>query len=224
MSSTENWWKGEINWATPAGRLLDKFLAALPDDRAFHFVLFGSAPLQLSIDHALLSADVDLFSENEEEDLAALVEAAKLGKSQGGIYLEPGHSLSFRASPHWRARARSLTRRRATLTLPHPHDVLIGKLARLDAKDVQAFRRVMELTGHPTADEFKKDLQNAVDLFRPAFDDDSPNRYPENTRRLWREVFHAEIDLQRDIIAPALAKRRENYGETTPDYKHFLER
>jgi len=59
-------------------------------------------------------------------------------------------------------------------------------------------------------------------LFRPAFDEDSPNCYPENTRRLWREVFNAEIDLRRDIIEPAIARRRQGYGEPPPDYKGIL--
>jgi len=36
MPSTKNWWTGEIDWATPAGQLLEKFLAMLPKDRPFH--------------------------------------------------------------------------------------------------------------------------------------------------------------------------------------------
>jgi len=36
MPSTENWWAGEIDWSTPAGQLLERFLAALPKDRPFH--------------------------------------------------------------------------------------------------------------------------------------------------------------------------------------------
>lgn len=62
------------------------------------------------------------------------------------------------------------------MTIPHPIDILIGKLGRLDAKDVLAFRRVIEVTGHPTKEEFLRELQNAVDLFRPAFEDESPNQ------------------------------------------------
>jgi len=62
----------------------------------------------------------------------------------------------------------------------------------------------------------------AVDLFRPAFEEDSPNRYPENTRRLWRELFKAEIDIRHDIIEPAIARRNQGYGESPPDYKGAL--
>ena len=221
MISTKNWWTGEIDWTTPAGQLLQRFLAWLPKTRPFHMTLYGSAPLQLTVDQQLLSGDVDLFSD-DDEDLAALVAAAKLDKTQGGFYLEPGFELSFRTSPRWRQRAKTVQCDNVTLTLPHPIDILIGKLDRLDAKDLKAFERIQQLAGHPTAEELRRELQNAVDLFRPAFDEDSPNRYPENTRRLWREIFHAEIDIRRDIIEPAMARRKEGYGEAPPDYKKAL--
>ena len=129
---------------------------------------------------------------------------------------------SFRTSPRWRQRAEAVQRDNVTLTIPHPVDILIGKLDRLDAKDLKAFERTIQLTGHPTADELKRELQNAVDLFRPAFDDDSPNRFPENTRKLWRELFHGEIDIRREIIEPAIVRRKQGYGETPPDYKRTL--
>lgn len=221
MPSTKDWWAGEIDWATPAGQLLQKFLAALPTDRPFRFTLYGSAPLQLTVDRQLMSGDVDLFSD-DEEDLAALIGAAKLDRTRGGFYLEPGFELSFRTSPRWRQRAKAIKRGNVTLTIPHPLDILIGKLDRLDAKDLKAFARTIELTGHPTADELKHELQNAVDLFRPAFEEDSPNRYPENTRKLWSELFHVEIDIRQEIIEPALARRKQGYGETPPDYKGAL--
>jgi hypothetical protein len=221
MTSTKNWWAGEIDWATPAGELLQKFLASLPKHRPFHLTLFGSAPLQLTVDRQLMSGDVDLFSD-DDEDLSALVAAAKLDKTHGGFHLEPGFELSFRTSPRWRQRAKTIQLGNVTLTLPHPLDILIGKLNRLDAKDLRAFERTHQLTGHPTRDELKLELQNAVDLFRPNFDEDSPNLYPENTRRLWQKIFQAEIDIQRDIIEPALARRNQGYGETPPDYKRVL--
>ena len=221
MTSTKNWWTGEINWATPAGELLQKFLASLPENRPFHLTLYGSAPLQLTVDRHLMSGDVDLFSD-DDEDLSALVVAAGLDKTHGGFYLEPGFELSFRTSPRWRQRAKSVQLGNVCLTVPHPFDILIGKLDRLDAKDLKAFQRTHELTGHPHEAELKRELQNAVDLFRPAFDDDRPNRYPDNTRRLWREIFQREIDIRAEIIEPALARRQQGYGEPPPDYKRAL--
>lgn len=223
MSSTNasDWWNGEINWETPAGALLQRFFQSLPRERRFHFTLYGSAPLQLTLERAWLSADVDLFS-NDDEDLMTWVRLAGLAKDQTGFHLEPGFALSFLTGPRWQERARTVERGNVRITVPHPLDILIGKLDRLEQKDLDAFRMVIRLTGHPTADEFKRELQNAVDLFRPSFDDESPNRYPDNTRRLWREVFGAVIDLHAEIIAPALARRRAGYGEPPPDYKRVL--
>ena len=45
-----------------------------------------------------MSGDVDLFSD-DDEDLAALIVAAKLDKTHGGFYLEPGFELSSHQPP-----------------------------------------------------------------------------------------------------------------------------
>ena len=222
MNSTENWWAGEVDWESPAGQFLRSFLTRLPPDRPFRITLYGSAPLQLTIDRTLLSGDVDLFS-NDDEDLNPLICEHGFGKDQAGpLYLGAGFELSFRTSPRWRERAKTFQLGNVSLTLPHPLDILIGKLDRLAPKDLEAFRRVIAVTGHPTAAEMKRELQNAVDLFRPAFDEESPNRYLENTRQLWREIFKAEMDVRREIIEPALARRKQGYGEPAPDYKKLL--
>lgn len=222
MPSTKNWWTGSIDWSAPAGLLLEKFLATLPKDRPFHLTLYGSAPLQLTVDRQLLSGDVDLFSD-DDEDLDALVKAAHMDKSQGGLYLEAGFELSFRTTSRWRQRAITVQREKVTITIPHPIDILIGKLDRLDPKDMIAFQRVIQLTGHPTTAELLAELQNAVDLYRPGFDEESPNRYPENTRRLWRELFKTEINIHAEIIVPAIERRKKGYGDSSPDYKSALE-
>lgn len=221
LTASWDWWSGAVNWETPAGGLLRRFFATLPAERRFRFTLYGSAPLQLTLDRTWLSADVDLFSD-DDEDLNEVVRSAGLAKEQGTFYLEPGFALGFRTSPGWSVRARTVVLDNVTVTIPHPLDILIGKLDRLDEKDLKAFQMVIKLTGHPTAAEFKYELQNAVDLLRPSFDEESPNRYPDNTRRLWRELWQSEIDLRREIITPALARRQQGYGEPPPDYKRAL--
>ncbi|MEO6036694.1 MAG: hypothetical protein ABIQ35_15695 [Verrucomicrobiota bacterium] len=139
MTSTENWWRAEIDWNTVAGKFLQKFLSLLPADRHFHIILYGSAPLQLTLDRTLLSGDIDLFSGNED-DLASLIRTHKLGKEDGGaFYLEAGYELSFRTSPRWKSRGKNFELKNVTLTIPHPLDILIGKLDRLAPKDIKAF-------------------------------------------------------------------------------------
>lgn len=223
MSSikTWDWWRGEVDWGTPAGRLLRAFFDTLPTDRSFHFVLYGSAPLQLTLNQTWTSADVDFFAD-DEEDFTGHLRDLGLSKGQADLYLEQGFRLSFRTTALMPERAKVVQLGHVNVTIPHPLDILIGKLARLDAKDLLAFRRVMELTGHPTQAELLWELQNAVDLFRPAFDDESPNFYPENAVRLWREIWQTDLDVRRDIIAPALARRRAGHGDPPPDYKRAL--
>ena len=95
-------------------------------------------------------------------------------------------------------------------------------LARQLGADPGGTNRLIQLTGHPTAEELQTELQHAVDLFRPNFDEASPNLFPENTRRLWLEIYHREIDVRRDIIEPAVARRQQGFGEAAPDYKARL--
>jgi hypothetical protein len=222
MKSTNNWWRADVDWNTPAGKLLKEFVSLLPPERHFNLTLYNSAPLQLTVDKTLLSGDVDFFSD-DESDIAAIISEKKLGKEhQGPVHLEPGFELSFCTSPRWRTRAEKVRIGNVTLTIPHPLDILIGKLARFDPKDLTAFRRVIAATGHPTADELKLELQYAVDLFRPNFNEESPNRFRENTEQLWREVFQQPIDVQREIIEPAIARRKQGYGEESSDDKGIL--
>jgi len=56
-TSTSDWWKGEVNWETPAGGALRQFVASLPKERPWRVTLYGSAPLQLTLDPFWLSAD-----------------------------------------------------------------------------------------------------------------------------------------------------------------------
>jgi hypothetical protein len=213
-------WAGSIDLTTRAGQLLQQLIAVLPQDRSFEITVFGSAPLQIMIDAALNSADVDLFS--DWEDLRGFVERAGMAQDRAAFYIQVNSELNFRTSPRWRDRLRMTKVANCTLRFPHPIDILIAKLNRLDEKDLEAFRVVRRKTGHPTEAEMIHELQMAVDLFRPSFDEEQGQDMANNCRRLWPIIFGREIDPRAEIIAPALQKRREGYGEPTRDYKQEL--
>ncbi len=213
-------WAGSIDLNTPAGGLLRKLVSLLPADRRVTITIFGSAPLQIAVDSSLTSADVDLFSDWEE--LNDLVYHHHLGTGQAEFYIQVCSGLNFRTCPHWATRARSFPLEHCTIVIPHPIDILIAKLNRLDEKDLLAFRTVIAKTGHPTQEEMIQELQLAVDLFRPSFDEEQGHDMANNCRRLWPLIFGREIDPRAEIIAPALKKRREGYGEPTRDYKQEL--
>ena len=211
---------GSVDLNTVAGQLLCKLADNLPQDRPWRITAFGSAFIQIQVDSTLLSADVDVFC--DEEDLQPWVDAIGAAQGQADFYIQVCSGLNFRTSPHWSTRAKSVTYRHCTFVFPHPIDILIAKLNRLDEKDFEAFHRVIRNTGHPTEAEMIRELQNAVDLFRPSFDEENASDLVNNTRRLWPIIFGREIDPRAEIIAPALAKRRAGYGLPTRDYKKEL--
>jgi hypothetical protein len=160
-------WNQALDLNTPAALALKRLADALPANRNFRIVVFGSGPLQIGIEPALLSGDVDVFSDDEE--LAELVN--KLGLRNERPAIEVSSELNFITSPRWRGRAQSFAFGKCTFVLPHPLDILIAKLNRLEEKDLDAFRAVIQKTGHPTEGELIYELQMAVDLFRPSFDE-----------------------------------------------------
>ncbi len=213
-------WAGSIDLNTRAAELLRKIVAALPPERDFTVTVFGSAPIQICVDSSLTSADVDVFSDFEE--LREILDKAGLGQNQAAFYVQVSSELNFRTSPRWRNRTQSTRIGKVTFVFPHPIDILIAKLNRLDEKDVRAFQVVRTKTGHPTESELIKELQLAVDLFRPSFDEEQGHDMANNCRRLWPLIFGREIDPRAEIIAPALAIRKAGYGEPTRDYKQEL--
>lgn len=182
--------------------MLRRLASSLPQDRELTITLFGSAPLQIAVDPMLTSADVDVFSDYEPLD--DIVHKAGLGMNQADFYIQVSSELNFRTSQRWKGRTQSTRIGNVTFVFPHPIDILIAK------------------TGHPTEAELIKELQMAVDLFRPSFDEEHGHDMGNNCRRLWPLIFGREIDPQAEIIAPALAIRKAGYGEPTRDYKQEL--
>ena len=213
-------WAGSVNLNTPAAGLLRKLAAALPQNREFNIAVFGSAPLQITVDSTLTSADVDVFS--DFENLAEIVQKAGLAQTESSFYIQVSSELNFRTSPRWKDRVQKTRIGHCTFIFPHPIDILIAKLNRLDDKDLRAFEVVLAKTGHPTEQELISELQMAVDLFRPSFDEEQGHDTANNCRRLWPLIYGREIDPRKEIIAPALAKRKAGYGEPPQDYKQEL--
>ncbi len=204
-------WQPQLNWAAPAGRLLDRVVAALPPERAWEIIVFGSAPLQLGLDPGFVSGDVDLIADLAIEPFLGL---AGLLKEQCPFYADLCQLHVFAAPADWRVRAHAETRRHVRFLFPHPIDILTSKVCRMDEKDLAAFRLVREHTGHPTPEEMIHALRCAVDIYRPGFEGEERGDAIANTERLWREIFGARIDVRREIIQPAVAERGRYFDPT----------
>jgi hypothetical protein len=205
---------------------LQKLFAAIGPESRPTITLFGSAPLQLTLEPGFTSADVDLFCDEAQEEILAAIEAAHLVKSGGEFYIQCCWEGNFRTSPRWRMRAARIPCGHVTLVLPHPMDILIAKLHRYEEKDRRAFVLVRERTGHPTEQELLTELQYAVDLYRPNFDEEVTGDITTNTQVMWSEIFGRPIDVRKEIIAPALERSRRGFQDDLPkeDYKAELRR
>lgn len=179
-------------------------------NRKWEIIVFGSSPLQLGLDSLFLSGDVDVIP---DEDITEYCERAGLLKGKAAIYVEPCTVAAFTASSDWFVRAFRCERRHVIFTFPHPIDILVSKIKRLEEKDLRAFKLVREKTAHPNEEELIQALRRVVDIFRPSFDEESAGNPMHNTQVLWRELFGKEIDVRASIIAPALAERRRVYGQ-----------
>jgi hypothetical protein len=214
-------WRPEVNWDTPAGRVLDQLVTALPSTRSWKIIVFGSSRLQLGIDGNLLSGPVNVIPPTDIEEHCR---QAKLLNGQAAIYIDLCAPAAFTASADWPVRACEVLRRHVTFVLPHPIDILVSKVKRLEEKDLRAFRIVLAKTGHPTEDELIRALRRVVDLYRPSFDEEGGNDPRHNTVTLWRELFEKVINVREQIIAPALEERRRNYGPQDNQLRDALKR
>jgi hypothetical protein len=221
-ASPSDWltnWTPNLDWDAPAGKALLRLLAALPQTEPLQITVFGSAPLQLALDRHFLSADIDIFS---ALDLREAIARADLQKGHAEIYIEQCDEIVFSAAASWRERAFVHRAGNISLAFPHPIDILVSKLKRPEPKDLNAFRLVIEHSGHPTPAELIEALRRNVDLFRPNFDEERGGNARENTRLLWRELYNVDIDVRQQIIAPALARRHTAYGTGIADHKSRL--
>lgn len=201
-------WKPNLRWDAPAGRILDKLVEALPANRTWRLIVFGSAPLQLGIDEKFLSADIDVIA---QEEIGGFVKAAHLAKGQAAIYIEPCPINTFIAAPDWQERAYPEKRKHVVFIFPHPIDILVSKIKRLELKDMDAFRLVYKETEHPTEEELKKALGKVVDIYRANFDEEAGCDPLANTQILWRELYSKDIDVRKEIIIPAIMERKRIY-------------
>ena len=70
----------------------------------------------------------------------------------------------------------------------------------------------------------RRELQFALDLFRPNFDEEMIGDITTNTRVLWQELWKKDINVRQEIIAPAVVLRNKGYLEhmASEDYSSRL--
>ncbi len=175
-------------------------------------VVFGSAPLQLVVDPAFLSADVDISNSGGEAILKKLVEEIGLNKNKAPYYIEVVPEYIFRPGPNWRDRATLTELNGVQFLIPAPLDILLAKLRRLDEKDFRAFELVLQKTGLPTEEQLIGELRVSYDLFYHQKDGRKSALW-NNTEKLWPRLFRREINIRTEIIEPVLEELARSGAE-----------
>lgn len=111
-------------------------------------VVFGSASLAFWLRDAPRSRDVDLWvvPEDRGEIVEALMGELSWYHERHDAYVEVLGPETFEAPRSWRERARVIELPEApdvVLVVPHPHDVLIAKIARYSPSDQDHVRRIL---------------------------------------------------------------------------------
>jgi hypothetical protein len=111
------------DWNTPAGRALTTLSKAIKQKGLVFrrpIIVFGSAPLQICVDSAFLSADVDVSVPGQGDELKELVEEIGLSKGKAPYYIEVVAEYIFRPGPNSRERAKTITLSDVSFLFPDP--------------------------------------------------------------------------------------------------------
>ena len=207
-------WRPDLNWETQAGHALSALLTGLHNAGGEWLVnVFGSAPLQMAYARDFISNDVDTSVVwQKEPEFERVIDENRLGRDQAELYIQSCKEAAFRTSPKWKDRAFRDVRGDITLRFAHPIDLLIGKLNRLEEKDLKAFHLVRSMTGEPAEETMLRELREAPDLFSRAYmAPHATASYAQNVARLWSVFYQKDIDVEREIIIPANEALRRNY-------------
>lgn len=102
-------------------------------------VVFGSSALAFWMRNAPPSRDIDIWCEPTEQGHAVTALMGELSwyHDRHGLFVEVWAPETFAAPRHWRSRARTLAMQdqRVTVLVPHPHDILMAKLERMEVKE-----------------------------------------------------------------------------------------
>jgi hypothetical protein len=238
-------WPPAVNRHTPAWRTLENLFAQTPPStNQNRLIVFGSAALQLTVASNLLSADVDISLDlvtvgtrgmttpKAEQRLRRAAAKVNAGLSKGLPYIQVCHWMTFQPANRWERRAFEATQGDWRVVYPHPYDVLFSKLRRAEPKDIEAFRLVIEHTGHPTEAEFMRLCTENYRDFEPrrrSAQGHLPSVVPshdlrKNTLRVWQAVWARPIDIDRDIIRAALERVQGEWADYDPSLARELAR
>jgi len=237
-------WPMPLQWKSPSGKILYDLLSAIPATRATPLVLFGSAALQMTVAPSVLSADVDVFpdvvvgADSREfphplsrTELSDVVKDIGYAKGSASIYIQVCSESTFEPGPRCWRRAMSENIGKSRCTVPDPYDILFTKLQRYEAKDLEAFQAVLATIGQPDEKTLLDEMQSCYRFFikpsSPRTEEHLPRPFPQgdlrnNVRKLWVKLYGRPLNIEKEIIQPALEQRQSDHADFKTGHKALL--
>ncbi len=99
--------------------------------------LIGGGAITLAYDRENRTADIDAIGVDEE--IARLGGRESELAQEFGVYISPLFDITFSAPSDWRSRCRllELDLQKMEIRVADPYDIALGKLARLELKDIE---------------------------------------------------------------------------------------
>ncbi|MGQ0508603.1 MAG: DUF6036 family nucleotidyltransferase [Myxococcaceae bacterium] len=112
-------------------------------------VVFGSSALAFWLGSPPVSRDVDIWCEpsSKADSVQALMGELSWYHDRHGTWVEVWAPETFAAPIDWRARAKHFEFDdvpKVRVVIPHPHDLIMAKLERMDPKDHDHVERVLK--------------------------------------------------------------------------------
>jgi hypothetical protein len=165
----------------------------------------------------------------DRESLTDLVRAHKLGVHQRKLHLQVNAPGAFQPGTGYLRRVMETDRGNLHITIPHPLDILIAKLHRYEDKDLEAFQKVYERTGAPSADALLAELRASPRLFatHDRSQEHMPSQFPESkisesVPHLFWTLWKKRISVQNDILAPTHREMASSYRDHDDSHKKSL--
>lgn len=237
-------WPVEPRWETPTGGLIKKLSELIPEHRQTPILLFGSAALQFTITPNVMSRDADIspdivpMSTDEQRFPKALdrQELSVLAKKAGqhkGVHFEVCSPDVFRSTPRWERRSMSITEGKLEITIPHPIDILIPKLARSEIKDRDNLLAVRQACSNwPGEKELLSEMRRAYSLFEKVDRRGSQSLLPgqftrdsrarTRLRQLWKHVYGRELNVKKEVVQPGQQILQEGWHSYPEGLKESL--
>lgn len=201
-------WNPRIDCETPSGKLLNRLTAAMSSKKDIQecgLLVFGSSPWEFGAGLPVNSGDIDVTPDQFYPIFGAFLEDKDFLTGNPHVQLCPPGV--FRPGQMWSSRAVHRMLNGIEVTLPHPIDIIAGKLHRLDSRDYRGINLYLESTGRPTPQDMAKYGRENPDWLMSGSE-------KNQTVIANLETFHSylggdRLDVENDIIGNAAQKYEE---------------